>query len=994
MVPQLVTQLDSDAPRVLVIGTRGIVSAALADAITSIGLQVIQIEPAALFAHSNELYAAYKCVWLVDPLTAFSSEYENTKALLSPYGAKTVLIVPITDGLSAGLFENRYQAWKQSTSLQQRVILDLNSEFPSSMFVFAHDLVHTSSFSLAYCSGDIDQGVLLDPQHSFCVQTPHDFSQAVLEYLFRPMDSGSIHFKGTPVETTLLVSKVAELYAAYFRKHVHVRVEQVAVTSVLPFVVTEVEVTGASAFEVVDAFVRSLPVQQAVAPQVVEIITAEVVSIPEPQQEYAPPEPVATQPPPILQPQPESPPPQTPPQTQLVQPEIPQEEQQFIRVPPKPVIAAQKPTKPKELDINQELQAIFKTPRAVEKISRVKDMAHTEIVQTSKSKRKKVLFYGGLGFISIGFAGLFLIGVFMATQFFLKQQLLAVAKVAVETNSIAEEEWNELRKTASFLDLQATAYGSVFDLAVVSDAEHLISVATELSNMSTFLAQARTDVISLFLLLVDRTSGDLPSLAQKMTSEAQTAYENLSLVQAGLSTISFMGDSQEKQQLIEAYEEKINELRKSLVLQRQVTPLLEKLFGGSGKKTYALVLQNNQELRPTGGFIQAVALLNFENGALISHNVYSSYEIDAKLSGTVVPPDDLTRFLGEQQWYFRDSNWNPDFVASSQKMSWFIERALGTQVDGIVAVNLDSLSSLIDALGPVELSQYNEILTGKNLKERMEFHSEVVLVDVSQTKDYGVLILEQVVNKIQNIHEDKVVSFVTSLAEGLDQNQILVYAKDQIVQETIASIKWSGALVKPDCPSQFASESCIVDVIAQVASNVGVNKANYYLEETVDHVVTITPSAAEHTRTLRIENTAQSNSWPKGDYKAYYRFYLSPSAKVSTVEINGQPLPVSQRIERVEQGRSLVGFLVTVPVKGQSEVVVRYSVPLPEKESFAYAFFDQVQPGTSITESFTLVPAAGLRPALIAPQAEVTPRGIVFAAKKQKSHGFYGVEFK
>ncbi len=979
MVPQLVTQLDSDAPRVLVIGTRGLVSSALAAAISGLGLQVLQVEESELPFQTVALLESYKCLWIVDPLKAFTKEYENTKSLLEPYAQKTVLIVPISEGLAPGLFEKRYATWKAHTELQQHVILDLNSTFSSSLFVFAQDLVHSPLFSLTFCIDEVSQGVLLDPQHRFYLQTPEDLAKTVLQYIFRPGDGNSIHLKGTAVEATLLVAKIAELYAAYFRKHLHVQVEKVQTVTVLPFVVTEIEVSSTSPYVIADAFVRNLPKVE--EPQAVveknEVVVVE--SSPDKkqtkEQQSIPVQPqIQVQPAPILK-----------------------EEKEFIKPPVRPVVEFSQPKEQKQsenLDINQELQSIFNTPRSVEKITRVQQMAKTELVQTGKSKRKKVLFYGGLGFIGVGFAVLFLIAVFMGTQFALKQQLLSVAKVAVETNSVAEDEWKELRKTASFLELQATAYGSVFDLAAIGDAEHLVSITSELSSMSSFLAQARKDVISLFLLLVGRSNGELGTLAQKMTSEAQTAYENLSLVQAGLDTISFAGNSEEKQQLMDTYGKKINDLRSTLVLQRQVTPLLETLFDGTGKKTYVLVLQNNQELRPTGGFIQAIALLNFENGALISHNVYSSYEVDARLSGTVVPPDDLQRFLGEQQWFFRDSNWNPDFVATSQKMSWYIEKSLGTQVDGILAVNLNSLATLIDALGPVEVPQYNEVLTGKNLKERMEFHSEVVLVNSSQTKDYGAMVLEQVVTKIQGIQEDKVVGFVSALAEGLEENQILAYAKDQTVQDALATIKWNGGLVKPDCPSQFASESCFVDVVAQVAANVGVNKANYYLEETVDHVVHVTQGSAVHTRTIRIENTAQSNSWPKGDYKAYYRFYISPSAKVTNVEINAQKVPLSDRIERVEQGRSLLGFLVTVPVKGQTEVVVSYTVPLPDSSEFAYAFFNQEQSGTDIAHTFTVVPSPELRPALIAPQAEVTPRGIVFDTSKQTNHGFYGVEFK
>lgn len=90
----------------------------------------------------------------------------------------------------------------------------------------------------------------------------------------------------------------------------------------------------------------------------------------------------------------------------------------------------------------------------------------------------------------------------------------------------------------------------------------------------------------------------------------------------------------------------------------------------------------------------------------------------------------------------------------------------------------------------------------------------------------------------------------------------------------------------------------------------------------------------------------------------------------------------------------MVGFLVTVPIEAQTEIVLQYSVPLSGEAGYSYALFDQKQPGTAIPTTITIVPYSGLRPAKIAPQAEITPDGIVFETENRNSHGFYGVEFR
>ena len=57
---------------------------------------------------------------------------------------------------------------------------------------------------------------------------------------------------------------------------------------------------------------------------------------------------------------------------------------------------------------------------------------------------------------------------------------------------------------------------------------------------------------------------------------------------------------------------------------------LPTLLGGSkeGPKTYLILIQNEDELRPTGGFITAVGKVVVENGKLISWNITDSYSVD------------------------------------------------------------------------------------------------------------------------------------------------------------------------------------------------------------------------------------------------------------------------------------------------------------------------------------------------------------------------------
>jgi len=1015
MVPQLVTQLDLDAPLVVVVGQASALRSEVSRAVSGMGLHTIVCSETEIQTTVDEasLGYAYKIIWLVSPLEYFTQHVQNLKNYIEPFSKKVIIVQPIMDGVVTQSDSVFHTTWKKVTELQREIILDINAVFDNSLFIFAKNLFGTPLFPLEICSIHVNKNIMYDPGVQLSLLSIEAFVQRAVPLFFKPAPQHSFCFSGESVHSSQLVEEITQLFGSYYQLDLVIKHEKTEIISSIPFEVSEITIKYISSASITDEFVRSwkdapsklnsyIPSIQLrnTQPQIVQKyveqnfepfvqadvndepdvlpdknvqIEAEVTAVP-PQEKS-----VAFK------------------ETFIVETE---ETDTVIRASDEGIfITTETETNSTEtkknqenLDINTELSRIFKEPRTAVRVARVESMAHTELKHTGKSKRKKVLFYGGLGFIGVGFGIATLIAVFIGTQFMVKRQLLAVAKTAVQ-QTVDRQSWSNLQKMASFLEIQAKSYGTIFDLALISDAEHLVAVTSQLSEVSFLLEDMKETSQTMYYRLMGLDEGSVFEVSSDLSSKSETAYENLSLVTAGIDQIPFGEDDTQKTAILTDYQLKIEAMRNGLMTQHQILPLMQDLFGGT-KKTYLILFQNEQELRPTGGFIQAAAVVTFSEGRLISSQVFSSYDIDALVSGTVAPPDDLPTYLGEQQWYFRDSNWNPDFTQAAAKASWFMTKAAGGKIDGVIALDLKSTGMMVDALGPLEIAEHNEVVTSKNLDALMEHHSEKLLVKGTTEKAYSVLLLERLLDKIKTAQPEKISGFLTAVHDGLQQNEILISSTDTSVQDLLTTMGWTGSLVKPECPMQFSSEVCTVDTIAQVAANTGVNKANYYLEENIDHTVELLPGVAQHTRTIQIENTADINAWPKGDYRAYYRFYLNSSAQVSDVIVNNKKLSKSELTERIEQGRTMVGFLVMVPIQAQTEIILKYSVPLSGEAGYSYAFFDQKQPGTDIPTTVTIVPFSGLKPAKIAPQAEVTPSGIVFETEHRDSHGFYGVEFR
>ncbi len=657
------------------------------------------------------------------------------------------------------------------------------------------------------------------------------------------------------------------------------------------------------------------------------------------------------------------------------------------------IISLTRVPSPPKIDVDNEIQRIFQTTRTETKVGRIRKIAKDTNKITKKSGRKRIFFIGGIGAAGAAIGIIFLAVIFYVSQTILRKELVAfISRGIVDQETVLIED-EGLKRITSFVGLQTNAYGSVIETNLISDSASMVEISENLQLIPQMLLEVDEASKNLFLQIIAGDSNKTTEFAQILDDKAQLAYEKLSGIQASFNLIDFDINSENREIIITNYENKLREIRNEIAIQQQLQPILASLTGEKSKKTYAVIFQNNQELRPTGGFIQAVALLNFDQGILVSHSVYSVYDLDSKLSGSIIPPSDVTNYLGEEKWYLRDSNWNPDFPTASAQIGWFINKSLGVDVDGVIALNLFSARDILEVTGPVDLPEYNEVLTHKNLLERMEFHSEVVLVSSPDSIDYSVAVLKKLIEKITNLNREKVPALFSSLEHSIVDNQISISVTEKSDQLVLHSLGWTGGLSKPNCPTQLSLVDCKVDVLSQVEANIGINKANYYLDRSIVHKVVLDREKAVHTREITFMNNAKSNSWPKGTYKSYQRFYIDKDVILDKVLINGSALIEEQISQKEVNGFKEIGIRVDVPIQKQVVVELDYTTPHNFENGFSYVFFNRKQPGTSgDLLKVSIKYADDMEPVLIAPAAQVSNKTITFNSGFENS--LFSVEFQ
>lgn len=389
------------------------------------------------------------------------------------------------------------------------------------------------------------------------------------------------------------------------------------------------------------------------------------------------------------------------------------------------------------------------------------------------------------------------------------------------------------------------------------------------------------------------------------------------------------------------------------------------LFGFQGKKKYLVLLQNNMELRPTGGFIGSFGLLTFERGKLIDIEIQDVYTADGQLSGHVEPPEKLKEHLGEANWYLRDSNWDPDFPTSARRTEWFLEKELGIKVDGVLAMDLEVVKKLIGLAGPLLITDFSTTVSEDNFYEKTQrFAQDGFFPGSTQKKDFLTAISRVLVDTLKQ-KEHELISLGQVINWALDNRHMLIYLHNAESQTAIKDLGWEGGVKTVNClpavatqqalqAGQLPTANCVRDYLMVVDSNVGVNKANYQLDRSFLLDVSLGQDSIFHDLTISYSNKAASSD-NNLRYKNYLRIYTSSGAELISASIinpvTGDKFQITQPDKTKEYDKEVFGLLVEIPASESRQVLLSWHQKIQEENTLM--FFWQKQPGT-LSDPLTL----------------------------------------
>lgn len=303
------------------------------------------------------------------------------------------------------------------------------------------------------------------------------------------------------------------------------------------------------------------------------------------------------------------------------------------------------------------------------------------------------------------------------------------------------------------------------------------------------------------------------------------------------------------------------------------------ILGAKINKDYLVLFQNNMELRPGGGFIGSYGIASFGGGKLNGLSVNDIYSADGQLRGHIEPPEPIKKYLDEANWWFRDSNWDPDFIVNAKRAEWFLEKEMGQEVDGVIAIDLTPIKNILKVTGPIFLADYNLTITSENLYEKTQEEAQGEFFPGSRRKASFLTALSRVlINKIAEMDTRQRIGVLKSVYDGLQGRNIQVYLHENEPQSAISKLNWDGNMQLESC-----GNDCYPDFIAAVDANLGVNKSNYFLTRNLSMKVNIINKTITREMTISWKNRANPILAQAGQYKNYLRFYLPKEVKLQTL---------------------------------------------------------------------------------------------------------------
>lgn len=373
-----------------------------------------------------------------------------------------------------------------------------------------------------------------------------------------------------------------------------------------------------------------------------------------------------------------------------------------------------------------------------------------------------------------------------------------------------------------------------------------------------------------------------------------------------------------------------------------VNTLVQTLAAKDNKtRVFFVLLQNNHELRPGGGFLGQYAVIKIKNGEVISAIVEDANLLDQRIKNAnikITPPWPLVRYAQTKRWLLHDSNFSPDFPFNAQKAEYFYRLGGGREkFDGVIAVNADVFNRALALTGPITVpvesftyingvfskSSETKTFTSENgtllLEEAVE-KKFLINEDIDIPAEYKQnrknvmkLIAGEMIKRLNHI--DQIPKIAEFIQEELRTKDVMLYFHDETLQTLVKDVHWDGGV----------TTDWTGDYLMVVDANIGALKSDYYIKRSLSYTVDFTGAEPKANVSYTYNHTATRGDWRTSDYHTYTRILTPIGSKYIDQTRRHTGGILSQ--DSTELKKTIFGYKVDAVMGRELETGIEYTLP-------------------------------------------------------------------
>ncbi|MEX2054765.1 MAG: DUF4012 domain-containing protein [Candidatus Andersenbacteria bacterium] len=392
-------------------------------------------------------------------------------------------------------------------------------------------------------------------------------------------------------------------------------------------------------------------------------------------------------------------------------------------------------------------------------------------------------------------------------EFAAAEVLLQAAQQELSTALAASEE------VLKYLDVTGT----------VRSGHNLLTASEELTVAGQHVSRGIVPLLTTDVFAAEENKPTMVDALSTTIAEFTAARDRLAAAETALQGVSAAALPTEVGQKVDILQEVVPKAKTAISAFLDQSDSLLTVLGAHERRQYLLLFQNNHELRPTGGFIGSIALLNVDRGTVEDIDVQTVYDPDGQLKENIAPPAPLLPITN--RWFMRDANWFIDYSVSAQKVASFFEKEGGPTVDGVITITPEVIKRLLSITGPIKVPGYDITVTPENFvtltQDQVTYSYDRA---VNRPKQFLADLTPLLLNKVFAAKSQDTLRVLNALHTLIQEKQLLMYFRDAAIQEKMQQAGWDGSFPRE------AQGFLLVN-----NANIGGHKSDQFVEQEIDY---------------------------------------------------------------------------------------------------------------------------------------------------------------